>query len=566
MGTIATSVAGTTVSATPSQQYLTTEPSAARIADVAASQPYSAITACMDIVDNSIEHGARGISVTFDMSGKLLERIVFADNGTGISAEIINEVLRAGSRTKDRYRATSLSRYGIGLKGAGFSLANRIVVLTRNEDGDFFRRAIDLRRIEETDQWQQEVWGASNAEVEFFDKMLGSLPGEKGSNSGTVVILEQVKLRTRDLSKLKTDLVRATGEAYGKFLGGPGEAEYRRLAIDVGGVAVAPVDPLHRENKETLLIVKREKISFDDGTSAFFTAVSLPHPHSQAPDIQKAYRYQTKTQGIYVYRNGRLIRSAETFDLFSRDFHLNAFRAELEYSTEADVHFPVDVAKSTIRLDEDAAQKLQPLVQQSTRTASTLWREKDVLTKDDIADLFDESNRLIGSRANLLLEAVNKRKGEMRVPKRKLRTLVTPPVSPTADGEAPEDAGNGKKAGTSASPTSQAEQLSQAGEGPYLRPVDSLPGGILYRPRLDGEISGVIVEVNLSHPFSKAVFDVSSVDKQSVPRRATTAVQQLLYVLGYCEFTMVGDQDEADARLFEQFRRYVSMNIDALLE
>jgi long-subunit acyl-CoA synthetase (AMP-forming) len=76
-----------------------------------------------------------------------------------------------------------------------------------------------------------------------------------------------------------------------------------------------------------------------------------------------------------------------------------------------------------------------------------------------------------------------------------------------------------------------------------------------------------VVEVNLSHPFSKAVFEVSHAEITSVPRRATNAVQQLLYILGYCEFTMVGeDENDDDARMFEQYRRYVSMNIEALLD
>jgi hypothetical protein len=400
--------------------------------------------------------------------------------------------------------------------------------------------------------------------IHRLDEVRAALPGEPANGSGTVVVLERVKLKTRDLSKLKTDVIRAAGETYGKFLAGTKEKAFRRLAIAVDDDAVEPIDPLHRENPETLLISKREKIDFEDGSSAFFTAVALPHPASQSPDVQRRYRYNTKWQGIYVYRNGRLVRSGETLDLFGRDFHLNAFRAELEYSTETDGHFPVDVAKSTIHLDEEATLKLKPIVQAAARTASTLWREKDVLTKDDIKDLFVESNRLIGSRANLLVDAVNKRKGQLNVPKRKLRTAVTPPPAPPAPSEPP------VSTPSSATPAPAALEVVTAAidqgreEGAYIRPVETLPGGVLYRPRLDGEIGGVIVEVNLSHPFSKAVFEVSP--NGSVPRRATTAVQQLLYILGYCEYTMLGDEDGDDARMFEQFRRYVSMNIDALLD
>jgi hypothetical protein len=198
-----------------------------------------------------------------------------------------------------------------------------------------------------------------------------------------------------------------------------------------------------------------------------------------------------------------------------------------------------------------------------------LWREKDVLTKDDIKDLFDESNRLIGSRANLLLEAVNKRKGQLSVPKRKLRTAVGMTPAPTTGGVQTTTGTKGKtnSAAPAGTPETAGESDRTSAEGAYLRTVDSLPGGVLYRPRLDGDVGGVIVEVNLSHPFAKAVFEVSSESKHSVPRRATTAVQQLLYVLGYCEYTMVGeDENGDDVRMFEQYRRYVSMNIDALLE
>ena len=148
--------------------------------------------------------------------------------------------------------------------------------------------------------------------------MLASLPDGGEDETGTVIVLERVKLRTRDLAKLKADLVRAAGETYSKFLGGSTDATYRRLAINIDGTEVEPVDPLHRENKETLLLIKREKIAFEDGSSAFFTAVALPHPQSQPPDIQRRYRYTVKTQGIYVYRNGRLVRSGETFDLSAR--------------------------------------------------------------------------------------------------------------------------------------------------------------------------------------------------------------------------------------------------------
>jgi hypothetical protein len=547
---------------------LETEPSAARIIHAIAAFPYTPLTATMDIVDNSVENGASGVSVAFETKGKVIERIIVVDNGTGIPDKIANEVLRAGSRTDHLYRATSLSRFGVGLKGAGFALATRITIFTRAEGGAVVRRSIDQTHIEATDRWEQEVRNPTQAEREFFEAALAALPGPRDTSTGTIIVLEGVKLKTRDLSRLRADIVRGAGETYGKFLAASADGAIRRLSITVDDVAVEPFDPLHRDNPDTQPIYKREKIDFEDGTSAFFTAVALPHPNTQPDEVTRRYRYQQKYQGAYVYRNGRMVRGGETFGLFSRDFHLNAFRAELEFESSADAHFNVDVAKSTITLDDEAESKLQALFRDSARTADALWRQKDVLTKVDIDELFNESNRLIGSRANLLIEAINQKPGELRVRKtrsprvsqqttpntERLGALPAPNVQPTQPT---------KSEKTSATPIISASARSKSG---VLRAVDNLPGGVLYRPLIDGDVGGLVVEVNISHPFARAVFEASGSEnaKRNVPRRATTAIQQLLYVLGYCEFTM--SDGEEDDRLFEQYRRYVSMNVTALLD
>lgn len=551
-----------------------TEPSAGRIVHAIAAFPYDPLTAIMDIVDNSVENGASGVSVSFKTKGKIIEQIVVVDNGSGISAALIDEVLRAGSRTQHLYRTTSLSRFGVGLKGAGFALATNITLLTRNESGEINRRSIDQVRIETTDRWEQEIRQPTADERKFFEEALAALPGAgvKSGGSGTVIVLQDVKLQTRDLSKLRSNIVRNAGETYSKFLS-PSADSIRRLSIDIDKVAVEPFDPLHRENPETQPIYMREKIGFEDGSYAFLTAVALPHPNTQPEEIVRRYRYMQKYQGAYVYRNGRLVRAGETFGLFSRDFHLNAFRVAIEYDSSADSHFKIDVAKSTVVLDDEAEAKLGVIFSDAARTANALWRQKDVPTKVEIDELFNESNRLIGSRANLLISAVNQKKGELRVSRR--GPVVAPPgLAPPQSTASADAATPGTQAGvptaTGNVESDTAGKLPNAKRGfsPYLRAVDNLPDGVLYRPLMDGVVGGLVVEINISHPFAKAVFEAANAEtgKRAVPRRATTAIQQLLYVLGYCEFTMSDDESGETARLFDQYRRYLSMNVTALMD
>ncbi len=239
-----------------------------------------------------------------------------------------------------------------------------------------------------------------------------------------------------------------------------------------------------------------------------------------------------------MYRNGRLILGGDTLGLFGKDFQLNAFRAELEYTSAADEHVLVDVAKSHITLTQEVFSRLSELVKVCTRTAQTLWREKDILTEDDIRGLFDESNSLIASRQRLIIDLAKKRREQQE------------------RAETDEPGRNGGRKGKK--PAKATKEVA------YLRPQSRLPEDVLYRPMYDPEVRSVVVDVNLDHPFSKAVFSVSPGEaKRSVPRKATTAVQQLLYVLGQAEYMLNDEEDNRE--LLDQFRRFASLNLRALL-
>jgi hypothetical protein len=527
--------------------YLETPPSAGRMAVAVAGYPYSARAAILDITDNAVEAAADRIAILLHQFGKELKSLAIADNGIGIPPKILDEVLRAGSRTNHLYTKESLSRYGIGLKGAGFSLGNKISVLTRAKGHPLARRAIDLKYIQQHDAWAQEVREPTKEETAIFEAAMAQLPEGGQRDSGTVILIEDPNIRSRDLTRLRTDIVRQMGETYGKFLSGRGSSALQIAVVDTinmkqsekaPATLIEPVDPLHRENPGTVILYSRQEIKLADGSSIFFSAAALPHPNTIPQELRRKYRYTQATQGIYVYRNGRLLLGGDTLDLFGKDFHLNAFRAELEYTAADDEHVLVDVAKSHVTLSPDAYSQLQELVSVATKTADTLWREKDVLTEEDIKGLFDESNSLIASRHRLIVDLAKKRREK----------------EAKAESAEPD-----KNDGHKGKPAPKVRK-----DVPYVRPQESLPEDVLYRPMFDPDVQSVVVDINLAHPFSRAVFSVSPGEgKRSVPRRATTAVQQLMYVLGHVEY-MLNDAAE-NRELLEQFRRYASLNLRALL-
>ena len=545
----------------PYSQYEATEPSSGRVAVAIAGYPYSPRAAILDIVDNSVAADATAIDIV--LPNKPDGEISIADNGTGILAEILNEVLRAGSRVQERYASQSLSRYGIGLKGAGFSLGEKIAVFTRsNGNPAIRRRAIELPVIQANDAWIQETREPNGEELREFESAIASLHAENAKKTGTLVVIDALNLRSREIGRLRTDIARALGETYQKFL------TRGMLKIRLNGVEIEPNDPLHRENPETLALYKREPISLSNGAVIYFSAVSLPHPNQLPLELRRRYRYAQSNQGFYLFRSGRLLRGGESLGLFSPDFHYNAFRAELEYTTDADEHINVDVAKSVVTVTPEVQQKLQEMVQVARKTAETLWREKDVLTEEDVKGLFDETNRLIASRSNLLAETAESRKKKARsgVAAANQQKTNGQSVAPAKDGSAAPVAPTIPSAtALPGRPAALPGRKTMPQDIPYLQPVDSLPADVLYRPIWNGDLSSVVVQINRSHPFYKAVFSTSKGEgRDSLPRTATTATQQLIYVLGSTEWSLSPDEDQE--RLFEQYRRYASMNLRALLE
>jgi hypothetical protein len=527
-----------------------------------AGYPYSPRAAILDIADNSVAANATSISITLptDPSGD----IVIADNGGGIAPEILNEVLRAGSRVEDRYETQSLSRYGIGLKGAGFSLGGSVTVLTRFPGQPVRRRSIELAVIHAADEWIQDTRDPVPDELKFFEATLKKLPGDSAKDTGTVITVGTLNLRSREISKLKTDIARGLGEAYQKFL------HRGLLNIRINDLEIEPIDPLHRENPQTLVLYKREPISLSNGATIYFSAVSLPHPLQLPMEMRRRYRYTQTNQGIYMYRNGRLLRSGENLGMFTYDFHLNAFRAELEYSSDADLHINVDVAKSVVNVTPEVIQKLQEMISVCRKTCDTLWREKDVLTDEDIKEVFDGTNKQIASRANLLVETIEAKKKKAKATGgttgKGQTTTGAKGNSATVTGVAPTAVPTpGVLPGTASGKALPPAAKPPARDIPYLQPVDTLPADVLYRPLWDGEVSAVVVQVNKSHPFYKAVFSTSSGEgRDSLPRAAATATQQLIYVLGSTEWSLITEDEQE--RLFEQYRRFASMNLRALLE
>ena len=95
---------------------------------------YDLAFALADIIDNSITAGATCIRIEANFDE---DEIRVSDNGTGMSLDELRTAMRVGSKNpKEKRSNEDLGRFGLGLKTASFSQADRLIVFT-NKDGQF---------------------------------------------------------------------------------------------------------------------------------------------------------------------------------------------------------------------------------------------------------------------------------------------------------------------------------------------------------------------------------------------------------------------------------------------
>ena len=89
------------------------------------------------------------IELFFDWDNKC---IIIADNGEGMNKEVLLDSMKIGSSDPNKERAENdLGRFGMGMKTAAFSLAQKLLVISK-QDGICAHAAWDLEYVDKTDK------------------------------------------------------------------------------------------------------------------------------------------------------------------------------------------------------------------------------------------------------------------------------------------------------------------------------------------------------------------------------------------------------------------------------
>lgn len=354
-------------------------PNAAKfMREVIRGSTYTFATAIADLVDNSIGAGADEVSIWVDYSN--LE-VILLDNGVGMSDETHKESMKIAAETRE-YKKDDLGKYGTGMKAASLSQASRVIVATKADaKANITVRCLDLEHIEETNNWDK---------LTLLLKP-GDLPERAvkhlADKTGTAVIWQNLDrlgfeagedpekkvIELKDQTKLAEDHL---SMVFHRFIAGSTRSG-QLTKITINGHPVKPWDPFVRSEKTVKVA---ELVVPLKGSQVTLTGYVLPTEKefsSKAAFVAAAgAKRWNESQGFYVYRNDRLIRSGGWLRMRANEEHVKYARLSIDFDSDLDDIFQVNVAKSHIVLPQNIKIRFEPTVKAVTSQAQKRYREK----------------------------------------------------------------------------------------------------------------------------------------------------------------------------------------------
>tara|TARA_R100000234_G_scaffold39038_1_gene23133 strand:+ start:539 stop:2017 length:1479 start_codon:yes stop_codon:yes gene_type:complete len=369
---------------------------------------HNMVQASYELVDNSVVADATEVHIHCigqDGNSRVIDSVVFADNGKGMSPQELQEAIRTASLKHNR-KDTDISHFGVGLKAGSRTLGNSLTAISRSEDGDLSLAYINWKQLLEGDgKYLSPLDTAPPEALEQWNKYAVDKDA-----SGTVVIIrepEDTELRNKSPSSFIGSLRRENDSLamrYNKWINSGNlviktkngkTGEFTRLESE---------DPLAPKNNEYTRLTHPQTVLWKPKNGT---------PESVSFDIAvtQVSKGSKKTCGVYVYVGETLLaRDSNTwFGMYEGDTSHSyrwGLRAEIQFHSKAEF-FKVaqfSAAKHNLKVrDERISKHLQNhsdfgvVIKKAMRDAEEERRQQKLIeTQEEIVKIRQEiGNKLL---------------------------------------------------------------------------------------------------------------------------------------------------------------------------
>ena len=452
---------------------------------------YEFKTAIADLIDNSITANATTIkiNVVLDMKNNIQCSVI--DNGLGMTRDELISAMKYGASSKNK--SGGLGKYGLGLKTASTAFCRKLSVVSRSAKDLTPNEAIwDLDHIRNSHDWLLQVPDFPNEQSLLFLNEISP------RSSGTVVQWQNIDRLIRNtknseykaISKVLDQKIKQLNDhiamTFQRFLD-KSDTRAPNIEIFLNSKEISFWDPFQKEYSE---IAADEKHKVDEVNAEIHAIAYILPRREEFPDsdIAKAAKISTTFQGLYLYRNNRLIHYADWLGIVDKEPHSSLLRVECSFDQNLDEVLDLDLKKSRVLLNDDIVDWFKnEFIQSPRREANKRYRKGDankVANKSDNAHEFSNNS-------------IKNKESEIQVPQ--ISSLNPDEQKVTLINSR----GTHLNYPLTIMPAEKSNDV-------RVIPADGLTDGLLFEPTLIGSTHAV--QINVQHPYYHKVYVPNLVD------------------------------------------------------
>ncbi|MDF3337900.1 ATP-binding protein [Mycolicibacterium septicum] len=313
-------------------------------------------TAVADLVDNSIDFGATHVLVRFLMQGARPIGLQVIDNASGMDSAAIDDAMTYAK--KREYQGRDLGHFGIGLKAASLSQANTLIVWSKRYGSPAVGRRLRKETID-TGPLVEEFSTADAAE------RLDNPAVEFAMDTGSIVEWQDVQTFLTSSSgeeqrawvnRTMQELVNHLGLVVHRIL----ERGDLTLTIDTYDVSlgfpgpprpVRPIDPFSYRGVGQPGYPKDLPVDVENATG--IARLHIWPFRDKGTGFVQGGRSESESQGLYVYRNDRLLQAGGWNGLATPRVDLAFARVAFDLTPELENHVTINPEKVGTTFDDE---------------------------------------------------------------------------------------------------------------------------------------------------------------------------------------------------------------------
>lgn len=315
---------------------------------------HSIESALADLVDNAIDANAKQVSIAFLQDAGTISSIQVRDDGRGMPADVLKESMRLG--VEREYSSVSLGHFGVGLKVASLSQARSFIVVSRAKDAAYCGARISTASFEQD-------YSVDILSRDYSASVFAATRDWGPGSTGTIVEWTGIRSALNSGSRKERDAwLNQTIEDLAIHLG----VVYHRLIMRHAiSIVIGVFDRSTRSGGAPRPVVAFDPFSYRTSSDPDYPRVLsgnvnetlkvdvgchiLP-AHGESANFRLKGKPGSEWQGLYFYRNDRLIQVGGWDQIVPPSPTLQLARAEIDISAELLGHVGMSAEKNSVAL------------------------------------------------------------------------------------------------------------------------------------------------------------------------------------------------------------------------